>query len=261
MTNDRTEIDPASVSRLTSAIEGISGPEVDLLVQRVINQLQSRSAVGIFGDVAARHLWDEYCWVLQEGPFDDDLSGFGSLSENWDSTVRAIVTSQIDNLPRHLQVFLTVYASERGPAANEYELGTISVEAIESFVMDKMAEKASCRNLDLIGPHRGDVIGYVVSHTGLVCTAVANADLLSEILASHVDTLIIPEADLSAIAAEVIDAYMEVISSETDSSPALCEFLGHFADDIKTLLTQKDVLPALEDMQSEIFDHLDGDAS
>ncbi|MGT2430354.1 hypothetical protein ACU4HD_19565 [Cupriavidus basilensis] len=257
MTKDHTQIDTNCISQLLCAVESAARPEVDRIVEAVINQLQSRSPIDTSGDVAARHMWDEYCWVLQEGPYDDDVMGFGSLPGNWDSTVRSFVSSEIEILPRHLQVFLSVYASEHGSHADEYELGSIWVGAIESVIMEKIAKKASRRNLDLIGPHRGDVIGYEVSSKGLVCSAIASADLLSEILASHVDTMIDPDADLSAIALEMIDAYMALISTEAESSPELSEFLERFEDDIKTLLTEKDVLPTLGDMQGEILDLLD----
>lgn len=258
MANERTKTDDSCIPQLLSSAESAARPEVDRIIQAVIGHLQSRSSIGTFGDVAARHMWDEYCWVLQEGPFDDNVTGFGSLSANWDTTVRDLVSAEIANLPRHLQVFLSVYAAEHGSGNDEYEPGTIWLEAIEAVVMEKIAERASGRNLDLIGPDRGDVIGYEVSSTGLVCSALASAGALTEVLATHVDTLIESEADLSEVAREIVDAYIELVRAEAESSAAnLTEFLECFEGDIKKLLTEKDVLPSLEEMQAEVLGRLD----
>ncbi|MFS0756512.1 hypothetical protein ABC383_17695 [Noviherbaspirillum sp. 1P10PC] len=257
MTNDHTEIDPRGISQLFSAVKSASQLEVDRIVEAVIDKLRSRSPIGTFDEIAARHMWDEYCWVLQEGPFDDNISGLGSLSGNWDSTVHNFVSSEIEMLPRHLQMFLTIYASKYGSLADEYELGSIWIEAVESVIMGEIAEKALRRTLDLIGPHRSDVIGYEVSSSGLVCSTLSNADLLSDILASHVDTMIDAEADLSVVTHEVIDVYMGLVYDEADSSTELSELLAHFDSDIRALLKDKDVLPALEHMQGEILDVLD----
>lgn len=257
MRNDRPEDDPNCIAHLLSAVESASQPEIERIVQAVINQLQSRSPIGIFEEVAARHMWDEYCWVRQEGPFDDNLMGLGSLSGNWDFMVRSFVSFEIEALPSHWQMFLSVYASEHGPLTDEYTLGSISVEDIESVIMDKIAKKALLRNLDLIGPYRGDVIGHQVSSKGLVCSTVSSAGLLSEILASHVKTMIDAEADLSEIALEIIDTYLGLIYDQAESSPDLCELFARFEADIKVLLKEKDVLPGLRHMQGELLAVLD----
>lgn len=257
MTNNRIESDTDSLSQLLSAAESAARPEIDRIVQAVIDQLRSRSPIGTFDDVAARHMWDEYCWVLQEGPYDDNYMGMGSLSTNWESTVQSFVSSEIETLPKHLLVFLTVYAAENGSDADEYEIGSIDINAIESIIMEKIAEKVSDRNLDLIGPYRAEVIGYEVSREGIVCSALSSADLLSEILASHVDTLIDTDADLSEIALEMVDAYIDLIKTEAESGSALPEFLVRFEDDIKALINNNDILPALENMRGELLESLD----
>ena len=64
-------------------------------------------------------------------------------------------------------------------------------------------------------------------------------------------------ADLSTITDEIIDIYMELMHDEAESSPGLSELLARFEADIKALLKEKDVLPALQHMQAEILDVLD----
>jgi hypothetical protein len=69
--------------------------------------------------------------------------------------------------------------------------------------------------------------------------------------------MIDPEADLSKLALEIVNAYMGLIYDEAESSPELSELLVRFEADIKVLLEEKDVLPALQHMQGELLDLLD----
>ena len=178
MPDDDRKIDDDGLARLLSAAESAARSEFKRIVEATIADLQSQSPIGIFGDVAARHMWDEYCWTIQDGPYDDNFLGFGSLSENWNSTVKSFVSTKLEVLPDHLLVLLSLYASEqRSDGVDDYRIGCICLETIESVIMDEIARKASGRNLDLIGPHRGDAIGYEVSSEGLVGSALSNADL------------------------------------------------------------------------------------
>jgi hypothetical protein len=56
------------LARLQSAILDFARAEIVRIAQEVIDNLRSRPAAGTFDEVKARHLWDEYCWALQEGP-------------------------------------------------------------------------------------------------------------------------------------------------------------------------------------------------
>lgn len=66
---DTIEIDTADYKRFVAAACALAEPELEKLVQTTIASLRDMDAVGLFGDVVARHLWDEYCWQLQEGPY------------------------------------------------------------------------------------------------------------------------------------------------------------------------------------------------
>ena len=65
------------------------------LATAVVVGLQTRPAIGMFEDTACSHMWDEYCWDLQEGPFDHDHSfggmALGSISGTCDDLVSAHV--------------------------------------------------------------------------------------------------------------------------------------------------------------------------
>jgi len=139
----------------------------------VIVNLQSRDAIGYFGDVAARHWWDEYRWNLQEGPFDDDQYVFrqnlGSISGAWDDTVRAIVQGEVEKLPRYALIFLSAHAFELNENSDENDsVGSIWVDGVVDTVMEEINQRGSQGNLYLIGPHRYEVIGHEIEGSGMV---------------------------------------------------------------------------------------------
>ena len=79
----------------------------------------------------------------------------------------------------------------------------------------------------------------------------------TSIIASHVDAMLDPDADLAEPASELIDAFIHAASEEADGT-VLAEFLELFEDEIRTLLLERDVLPALEEMRSALISQLDG---
>ncbi|MGA7329935.1 MAG: hypothetical protein WBX25_36990, partial [Rhodomicrobium sp.] len=163
MTEERVEVSQDGLTRLQSAAADFARIKLARIVQEVIDDLRSRPALDIFGDVAARHLWDEYCWALQEGPFDDDMVldnvNLGSLSGAFEDVVRGSILAEVEKLPQHAQVFLSTLAFEEDDSGEEGALGIFSVEGIVNKVTEEVNERASGRNLDLIGPNRGDTIG------------------------------------------------------------------------------------------------------
>lgn len=81
-------------------------PEVEHAARAVIADLTKRPALGAFGDIAARHLWDEYCWNHQEGPFGDDLGwdgvSLGSIAAAFEDLVLTAAMAELDGLPHHV---------------------------------------------------------------------------------------------------------------------------------------------------------------
>jgi len=66
-----------------------------------------------------------------------------------------------------------------------------------------------------------------------------------------------PDADLSEVASEMVEAFIAAAIEEVDGT-VVAEFFERFEDDVKTLLTEKDVLPALDDMRGALVVRLDG---
>lgn len=262
MAEDRVEVSRDGLSRLQSAAEAFARTEVARIAGVVINDLRSQSANDTFGDVAARHLWDEYCWSLQEGPFEDDMGWddvrLGSLSGAFEDVVRVSIQTEVEKLPRHALVFLSAQAFEEEDDSDEEEsLGSIWIDGIVSLVLDEVNSRASRRTLDLIGPHRGDVIGYEVEGSGMVWSVLSDRGEAVDLIASHCYALIDPAGDLSNLADEMVEAFMAA-SAEDDEGEVFSVFLERFEDDVRALVRDKDVLPSLEDMRAGLLDRLDG---
>jgi hypothetical protein len=227
-------------------------------VQQVIDGLRSSPANGTFDEVAARHLWDEYCWALQEGPFDDDMVienvNLGSLSSGFDDVARGYIQTEVEKLPRHAQVFLSALAFEKDDREEE-TLGSIWVEGIVNLILEDLNQHASCRNLDLIGPHRNEVIGYEIEGSGMVWSVLYDRDEALDLIAGHADAIIDPDGDLSDLAKEMVDAFM--VAMEEADSALFFEFMERFGSNMRSLLHENDVLPCLKGIRADLLDTLD----
>jgi hypothetical protein len=265
MTDKRVEVNLDGLVRLQSAAGEFARTEVSRIVQAVIENLRSRPASGIFGDnVAARHAWDEYCWTLQEGPFDDDMGwddvSLGSISNAFDEMVRACVVTELEKLPKYALVFLSARAFNEDVDHNEDELlGSVWVEGIAGMVMEDLNGRAAQPNLDLIGPHRGDAIGYEIEGSGIVWSTLSKRGEAVDLVAGHTHTMLDPNADLSQLADEIITAFMAAAGEEAEG--AAFELLDRFGDKIRSLINEEDVLPSLEEMRAKLLERLDGSTS
>lgn len=185
MSHNTIQVPSDDYDRFVDAARAAAKPELGKLVQATIAALREMDAVGMFGDVAARHLWDEYCWQLQEGPYDDDDMGFGSTSSNFEQVLDTVIAEALDALPRHALLFLSIYT--RDDIGNDPDsIGSISRDAIASAVLERVNQIASRRNLDFIGPDRGNVIPMEISLAGLAGEALSDAGESSDFLSEYV---------------------------------------------------------------------------
>jgi hypothetical protein len=266
MSDEKVRENHDGIGRLQSAAEEFARTEIVRLAQMVIEKLRSRPAIGSFGDdVEARHMWDEYCWALQEGPFDVDMGWdevrLGTLSDAWGDTVRAFVSGEVEKLPQHALVFLSMKAFDEDSAMEEDQfLGSVWVEGIVNVIMDEVKQRASQRKLDLIGPHRTGAIGHEIEGCGVVWSALSDRGEALDIIANHTDAMLDPDADLSELAAEMIEGWLIAAEEELDEAraPIVSGFFEAFGDKIRGMLTESDVLPALKDMRDGLLERLDG---
>jgi len=258
--DDGIEVSLDGLSRLQSAAADFAKTEATRIVRAVIEDMRGRPAQGTFGEVAARHMWDEYCWALQEGPFDDDEGWddvrLGSLSGAFDEMVRILIEVEIDRLPHHAQVFLSSKAIYDDFDMEEDALGTVWMPGMVALVLEELNSKASGRNLYLIGPDRADAITSEFDGSGTVWSVLSDRSEASDLVSSHADELIDPKGDLSILAEEMVDAFLAAAKDEVDEAVA-AGFFDRFEDHIREMLTEHDVLPALEDIRAQLQAQMD----
>lgn len=250
---DTIEIDTADYERFIAAAYAVAKPELERLVQTTIASLRDMDAVGLFGDVAARHLWDEYCWQLQEGPYDDDDFGFGSTSRNFDEVLSTVVTDALEELPKHTLLFLSIYTrNDAGDAHDPENNGGISRDDIATAVLERVTQAASRRNLDFIGPDRGDVIPMEISLGGLIGEALSHAGEKSDFLSEYVDELLAGgDDDIAHISHALLERYMELLHEDEDAL-LLSALRDRFEEDIRALVLEKDIRPTVENAVGEL---------
>jgi hypothetical protein len=214
MADEKVEVSIDGLSRLQFAAQDFARVEIGRIVGAVIAELRSRPAEDVFGDVYARHFWDEYCWALEEGPFDIsfglDNTDFGTLSGAFEDILRAVILAEVERLPKHAQILLTTLAIEEDSKSDEVEwLGCIWIEGIAKLVTEAVNERASKRNLSLIGPDRADAIGYEIEGAGFVWS-VLDRNVAMNLISDHVEAMIDPKADLSPLAEDMVEVFLVI---------------------------------------------------
>jgi hypothetical protein len=260
VTNEVIEVSLDGLIRLQSAVSEFARAELARIAGAVIHDLRSRPAEGTFDEVKARHLWDEYCWALQEGPFDDDMGWddlrLGSLTGAFDDLARASIAGAVEGLPPYAKVFLSglAFDEDEDPDQNE-SLGCIWIDGIANLILRQVNEQAGQRNLDLLGPHRGDVIGYEISGSGTVWSALSDMGEATDLIASHVNAMIDPDGDLAELADAMVDAYLATAEQEAEGAAA--DLLRHFDNQLRSLVLENDVLPSLRAIRTALLERLD----
>jgi len=120
------------------------------LASRIIWRLRRIEATGIFSDdFTCRTLWDEYCVEVQEGPFDGPVPfGLPSVSAGFGMTIDPFIRSEIDALPKHEAVLLTLRAIEDWDERQQARTaGSIFEDAMMEMLRGALRREAS--NVDL----------------------------------------------------------------------------------------------------------------
>lgn len=81
---------------LLSAANDVAKVQVEAIKQAVIAEMSKLDATGLMGDLASSHLWDDYCWHIQEGPYDNDDIGFGSTDSNFQITAETFIETELE---------------------------------------------------------------------------------------------------------------------------------------------------------------------
>jgi hypothetical protein len=236
-----------AVARLQEVVATTGMVELNKLMRVVIDSLKERSPYGMFDDTLIRHLWDEYCWNYQEGP--------GLYNDEFEDVVMAFIDTALNRAGTHAQICMTAYSLEQLDSdfyGEEPMSGTIDKESICRVCMDKIKVAAGSRNLDLLGYNRCYVIGgYVTADS----PAFSSYD--SDSLAAYIDELIDPDGDLESIADEIAVRFLSGLSEES-GNPDLDDFFDRYGDEISAMIKTKEIIPALEELRSELLAELDG---
>jgi hypothetical protein len=256
MEEEKAEVSVEGLSRLQSAAQGFARVEIDRIVQVVIGELRSRRTTGIFQDISARDLWDEYTWSVQEGPFDVD-TGLGSIDDAFEDTVRAVILAEVERLPKHAQVLLSVEAvDEEGEIDEPGRLGCIWIEGIAKLVKEAVKERASGRNLHLIGPDSVEEIVSEFGGDGFVWSVLADdSSVAMGLIRDHMAVMIDPKADLSSLADEMVEVFL-AIAAEDEDSRAFGMFLEHFGGKLRPII-KEDAVASVEQMRRKLLEAWD----
>jgi hypothetical protein len=260
MSDQQILVSSDGLTRLQSAIFDFARVEVASITQAVIGDLCSRPATGIFEEVMARHLWDEFCWELQEGPFDADMSlgglRIGSLSGSFDDLLQASIIRCIERVAPYSKVLLSSLAFEEDDDSNEaHSLGNVWIDGIANLIIGQLNGRASQRNLSLIGPDRVDAIGYEISGSGVVWSVLSDRDEAMGLISLYADALIKPDGDLSELVDAMVDAFMATANENAEE--AVCDLLGSFGEQVRSMLRDNDIIPSLHAMRASLLLQLD----
>jgi hypothetical protein len=264
MNEDEFSIYEQRFEDLKSAALDLAKPVVARIADAVVSDFKDRAAVGTFGDLSARHLWDEYSWNRQEGPFDIDMGwddvSLCSPSSAFEDLVLVVALAELEKQPKHMQVFLSVLAFESNFDFSDSDegasLGTIWLDGIAKLVVDQVNERASQRSLDLIGPYRGDCI-QSASGDGVVWSLLEDRGDAWDITTDHIDDLIDPDSDLEPLASALLDGFIAAAKEDTGDTMVV-EFFEQYEQEIRNLLMVDDVMRNLLGMRAELVKQLDG---
>ncbi|QTX22463.1 hypothetical protein [Comamonas aquatica] len=243
---------------LLSAANDVAKAHVETIKQAVIAAMSQSDATGMMGDFASRHLWDDYCWHIQEGPFDNDDIGFGSTDSNFQITTETFIEAELEKLAPSILHLLGVYICDAEGMCEGCVAGGYSLEELTAFILQRLDETASRRNLGLIGPDRADVICYDHTLNGLVGEALNEAEERSDLLSQHADALLSDDPAIhKQVSHELLERYMQLLHEAAEDSFALTDLLSKFNAEIRQLVLERDLVPHLEDLIGQLQESLD----
>lgn len=241
---------------------------------------------GVFPETLCRHVWDEYCWNLQEGPSDgaEWFGGrsFGSVAEALDELALTFVEAACAGLPemerrilaaahdvaafptrrRRLDDDPTEWDDAEGYAAlaeEEQEPEDDDAESLQNYladlVMEQVSSLASGRSLALIGPDRGSELAMEVSW-GRDWIPEALDDLRYDLMERHADALIDADGDISDLVDETVGHLWLSLYAGAEADPVLSDFMASHENDLREII-ERSVRGTVQDMRGEVAWHLD----
>ena len=134
-------------------------------------------------------------------------------------------------------------------------LGCVWLDGIVRIVTEAVNERASHRRLDLIGPHRADVIPCYLEEARFVWSVLGDR-VAMDIVGGHVDTMIDPDADISPLAEGMTETFLAQVRQEEEGG-IFVEFLDYFEEQFRSIIIECDFLPCLREMRQKLLEALD----
>ena len=137
----------AELEATHQAVRAFSRDEVSSLARKVIYRLQRFPASGVYGDdLGHRTLWDEFCYEVQEGPFEGGLDI--SPASAWEYMVREFVEAVQERIPNKLARLLSIYAVwELEEQLERSSGGAIWPEGIWLLIEADLKQRAAHRDM------------------------------------------------------------------------------------------------------------------
>jgi hypothetical protein len=242
--------------QLVQAVCKTAAPEMEKLVQVSISALKHMNSTDFFDDIYARNLWDEYCWQLQDGPTDINYMGLGTVGDGFDDVLKTVIVGAIDKLPQHTLLLLSIYCINNLDKENDLDSSLcIYLDEIVYAVKESVDQYALRRNVEIIGPHRGEEITMEVNLDGLAGEALSDAEETSDFLSEHVDLLLEGgDSNIEKVSHSLLERYVELINEDEDGF-LLSALFKRFEKEIIAMVLEKDILP----MVKAVTDQLDKD--
>ena len=248
MTKNVVSVDFDGLERLQAAAVSVGQSEMDKLVKVVITELRSMAPYGVFDDVLTRHLWDEFCWCQQEGPY----------MHNLELVIKSCTSIALDKLQTHSLVCLSAYSEDELEVVEEegeIAVGFICKDAIKRVAFQRIQEEAQAPKISIIGHGRLVELGFYLMKNGVVFSELSEDELMNA-LADHFEDVIFPDSDLSNVANLLAEAFIEQIGEESESF-GLSASLAKFGADFKNLLIEQDILPDLQETRATLLEALE----
>lgn len=248
MTKNVVVVDFGGLEMLRAVAVSAGKVEMLKLVQSVVAELRTEAPYDLFADVLVRHLWDEFCWCQQEGPFMDNL----------ESVIKSRITSALNKIDDQSLVCLTAFSQDEFGEVGEdgeLEVGVICANDIEDFAYQRIQEEAQRPEVNILGHNRADELGFHLTANGVVFSELSE-DELSSALADHFEDIINPDSDLSNLADTLSQTFLERIKEESDSF-CLSALLTKFEPEFGKLIVKGDILSDLQDTRAALLEALD----
>jgi hypothetical protein len=258
------ERSPPEADDVLNILETFSEGLINRLVSDVRNRLAQLEPGGVFPQTICRHVWDEYCWSVQEGPFDTPEwfggRNFGSVDDAMNDLIGTFVGAACADLgiqdrrllevardvlparPKRMRLIglddcdqVTTDAEENPEA--DHEQG--DDESLEHYLFEEVADRlsslASRSNIALLGPDRAENLPYEISWpSGWISDALD--DMRGDLVQQHADALLGADDDASDLIDAITEEVWKVLVDNASDMNIVSDFFDDHEQEIRQLL-------------------------